>query len=145
MSISMLFIIVVVGAAAGWIADRFATGKGFGLSGDAIIGIVGAIAGVLAARRFGVALMPGIGGTVIHAAAGAIVLLAIARVSQSGFGRGASAGKPAPTPSTKPAAAKPAAKPAAAKPAFRSALRQAAAAAPVPAVRPERPEPRQGR
>ncbi|MTW18857.1 hypothetical protein GJ689_21910 [Rhodoplanes serenus] len=141
MSISMLFIIVVVGAAAGWIADRFATGKGFGLSGDAIVGIVGAIAGVLAARRFGVALMPGIGGTVIHAAAGAIVLLAIARVSQSGFGRGASAGKPVPTPSTKPAAAKPAA----AKPAFRSALRQAAAAAPVPAVRPERPEPRQGR
>lgn len=122
MSISMLFIIVVVGAAAGWIADRFATGKGFGLSGDAIVGIVGAIAGVLAARRFGVALMPGVGGTVIHAAAGAIVLLAIARVSQSGFGGGASSAKAA---APKPTVAK--------------------SAASTPVFRPERPAPRQGR
>lgn len=88
LSLPLLAIVLVVGAGAGWIADRFATGKGFGTAGDAAVGVVGAVVGVLAARRFGVAMMPGTAGLFIHAAAGAIVLLALARVSQSGRGLG---------------------------------------------------------
>jgi uncharacterized membrane protein YeaQ/YmgE (transglycosylase-associated protein family) len=86
LSLSFLAVVVVVGAGAGWIADRFATGKGFGTAGDAAVGVIGAFAGVWAARHFGVAMMPGNAGIAIHAAAGAIVLLALARVSQSGLG-----------------------------------------------------------
>jgi uncharacterized membrane protein YeaQ/YmgE (transglycosylase-associated protein family) len=122
LSLQFLAIVLVVGAGAGWIADRLATGKGFGTAGDAVVGVIGAFAGVWAARHFGVAVMPGNAGLVIHAAAGAIVLLALARVSQGGFSLGSKADAPA-----KPAAAKKAAAPVAEGP------------------RPVRPEPRTGR
>lgn len=103
LSLPLLAIVLLVGAGAGWIADRFASGKGFGTAGDAVVGVVGAFVGVLAARRFGVAVMPGMAGIFIHAAAGAIVLLALARVSQSGLSLG-SAKAAAPAKKAAPAA-----------------------------------------
>ncbi|WP_296519340.1 GlsB/YeaQ/YmgE family stress response membrane protein [Rhodoplanes sp.] len=65
------------------------------MAGDAVVGVIGAFAGVWAARHFGVAVMPGNAGLVIHAAAGAIVLLALVRVSQGGLSLGSKAAAPA--------------------------------------------------
>jgi uncharacterized membrane protein YeaQ/YmgE (transglycosylase-associated protein family) len=42
MSTEQLIILLVVGAIAGWIAGQIMRGRGFGLIGDIIIGIIGA-------------------------------------------------------------------------------------------------------
>ncbi len=36
---------IVVGAIAGWVAGKLIRGKGFGLIGDIIVGIIGALVG----------------------------------------------------------------------------------------------------
>jgi transposase InsO family protein len=47
MSIESLFIIVVVGIVAGWLAGHFVQGTGFGVLGDLVIGVIGAFIGRL--------------------------------------------------------------------------------------------------
>ena len=67
-----LLIFIVIGAAAGWLAGIFMKGKGFGLLGNVIIGIVGAIAGGL---LFG---LLGLVGSIVTAIVGAAILLLLA-------------------------------------------------------------------
>ena len=63
-----IIIMLVIGAVAGWLAGLIYTGAGFGLVGNIIVGILGAIiAGYLH--------FSGIGGQIISAAIGAIILL----------------------------------------------------------------------
>ena len=45
MDITSLVIFLVIGALAGWIAGTIMKGRGFGLLGNVIVGIVGAILG----------------------------------------------------------------------------------------------------
>src|SRR5271165_1202948 len=49
-----LLVILVVGIIAGWLAGKIIRGNGFGLVGDAAIGIVGALIGVWLLHRLGV-------------------------------------------------------------------------------------------
>jgi uncharacterized membrane protein YeaQ/YmgE (transglycosylase-associated protein family) len=70
-----LLVILVVGIIAGWLAGRIIRGNGFGLVGDAAIGIVGALIGDWLLHRLGVHFGSGIIGLVINATLGAIVLL----------------------------------------------------------------------
>ncbi len=74
---------IIVGLIAGWLAGEVMRGSGFGLLGDIIIGIVGALlGGFLATALFHVAApLTGINiTTIVIAFLGAVVLLAILRL-----------------------------------------------------------------
>ena len=70
-----IIIMLLIGAIAGWLAGQIVEGFGFGLIGNIVVGILGAIiAGFLfpAFLPFG-----GIVGAIISATLGAIILLVI--------------------------------------------------------------------
>jgi uncharacterized membrane protein YeaQ/YmgE (transglycosylase-associated protein family) len=80
-------VILVVGLIAGWLAGKVVRGNGFGLVGDAAIGIVGALIGDWLLHRLGIHFVSGIIGLTINATIGAIVLLLALRVTgASGWG-----------------------------------------------------------
>ena len=82
-----LLVILAVGIIAGWLAGKIIRGNGFGLVGDAAIGIVGALIGDWLLHRLGVHFGSGIIGLVINATIGAIVLLLPLRLmGASGWG-----------------------------------------------------------
>jgi uncharacterized membrane protein YeaQ/YmgE (transglycosylase-associated protein family) len=82
-----VMIILVVGILAGWLAGKVFKGNGFGLVGDAAIGIVGALIGDWLLHRFGIHFGAGFLGLVVNAAIGSIVLLLGLRlVGASGWG-----------------------------------------------------------
>jgi uncharacterized membrane protein YeaQ/YmgE (transglycosylase-associated protein family) len=82
-----LIVILVVGLVAGWLAGKIVRGNGFGLVGDAAIGIVGALIGDWLLPRLGVHFSSGVTGLVINAAIGAIMLLlALRLLGASGWG-----------------------------------------------------------
>jgi uncharacterized membrane protein YeaQ/YmgE (transglycosylase-associated protein family) len=68
-----LIIWLIVGAIAGWLAGQIMTGFGFGLVGNIVLGIVGAVVAGWLFPRFWP--MGGIPGAIIHAAIGAIIVL----------------------------------------------------------------------
>jgi uncharacterized membrane protein YeaQ/YmgE (transglycosylase-associated protein family) len=70
-----ILIMLVVGAVAGWLAGVIYSGAGFGLIGNIIVGILGAI--IAGALLPGFLHFPGIVGEIISAAIGAIILLAL--------------------------------------------------------------------
>lgn len=74
MGLESIIIFLVIGAVAGWLAGQIVKGHGFGLVGNIVVGIVGAfIAGwLLPMLNLG---LPGIIGSIIYAAIGAIILL----------------------------------------------------------------------
>ena len=68
-----LLIMLVIGAVAGWLAGVIYSGAGFGLVGNIIVGILGAI--IAGALLPGYLHFSGILGQIISAAIGAIILL----------------------------------------------------------------------
>ena len=69
---------LIIGAIAGWLAGQVMKGRGFGLLGNIILGIIGAVAGgYLLGTVLGISLGGGLIGTILTAAIGAVVLLAI--------------------------------------------------------------------
>ena len=83
-----LIVILVVGLVAGWLAGKVVRGNGFGLVGDAAIGIVGALIGDWLLHRLGISFRLRIFiGLIINATIGAIVLLLALRLTgASGWG-----------------------------------------------------------
>ena len=77
-----LIVILVVGLIAGWLAGKVVKGNGFGLVGDAAIGIVGALIGDWLLHRLGLHYEAGTIGLVINATIGAIVLLLVSPASK---------------------------------------------------------------
>ncbi len=74
---------IIVGLIAGWLAGELMRGSGFGLVGDIIVGIVGALlGGFLASALFNVPNpLSGINvGTILVAFLGSVVLIAILRL-----------------------------------------------------------------
>ena len=70
---------VVVGIAAGWIAGVVMKGRGLGLVGNLVVGVIGALVGGFLFRMMGVTA-GGLVGQIVIAAAGAIILLALVRL-----------------------------------------------------------------
>ena len=70
-----LFLLILIGAIAGWLAGQYMTGKGFGVVGDIITGVMGALIGGIFFEKTG--LLGGSGGIVglTAAATGAIICL----------------------------------------------------------------------
>ena len=45
---------VLIGMTAGWLAGQFMTGKGYGVVGDIIVGVIGALIGGILFERAGI-------------------------------------------------------------------------------------------
>jgi uncharacterized membrane protein YeaQ/YmgE (transglycosylase-associated protein family) len=73
---------IVVGLIAGWLAGQVMKGGGYGLVGDIVVGVVGAlVGGFLAGVIFGGDYISGINvTTIIVAFLGAVVLIAVVRM-----------------------------------------------------------------
>jgi uncharacterized membrane protein YeaQ/YmgE (transglycosylase-associated protein family) len=73
---------LVVGLVAGWLAGQITRGYGFGVVGDIIVGVLGAmVGGFLAAFFFGGDYVTGINlGTILVSVIGAVVLIGVVRL-----------------------------------------------------------------
>ena len=69
-----LILTLVIGALAGWLAGKFMKGKGFGILGNIIVGVIGAVVGGFLFGLLGVSA-GGMIGSLVTATIGAIVLL----------------------------------------------------------------------
>lgn len=87
MTLAALLIWLLVGFVSGWLAS-LVMGRGFGVIGDVIIGILGAFLGSYLFKELGVRVpLKGIPGTIFVAFVGAMVLILILRVLASAFRR----------------------------------------------------------
>jgi len=75
---------IIIGGLAGWIAGALVKGGGFGLIGDIIIGIIGAVIGGYLAGLLGISIGTGIIGSLITAIIGAALLLFVVRLFKRG-------------------------------------------------------------
>jgi uncharacterized membrane protein YeaQ/YmgE (transglycosylase-associated protein family) len=71
---------LIVGLVAGWLAGMLVKGGGFGLIGDLVVGVIGAILGGWLFSAFGASAGGGLLGSIIVATIGAVVLLFIVRL-----------------------------------------------------------------
>ena len=71
---------LIVGLVAGWLAGVLVKGGGFGVVGDIVIGVIGAILGGWLFSTFGAAPGGGLLGSIFVATIGAVVLLVVVRV-----------------------------------------------------------------
>lgn len=77
MSAESILVILVVGIVAGWLAGKVVRGTGFGLIGDLLVGIAGALVASLLFPRLGISLGSGLLSEILFSAIGAIILLLI--------------------------------------------------------------------
>ncbi|MEA2344604.1 MAG: hypothetical protein QOF63_2773 [Thermoanaerobaculia bacterium] len=71
---------LIIGAIAGWLAGLVMKGRGFGLLGDIIVGIIGAFLGGWLFGKLGVGFGGGLAGSLIVAFLGAVILLFLVRL-----------------------------------------------------------------
>ena len=71
---------LAIGLVAGWLAGVFVKGRGFGVLGDILVGIVGAELGGWIYSQLGVAATYGFASTVLMAFVGAVALLVIIKL-----------------------------------------------------------------
>ena len=69
------FWLILIGIAAGWLAEQFMTREGFGLIGDSIIGVIGALIGGVFIEKTGIFAGSGFSGSMVVATIGAFVFL----------------------------------------------------------------------
>ena len=77
-----IIVACVIGAIAGWLAGLLVQGTGFGLVGDIVVGILGALIAGFLFPVLGITLTLGGGvlGAIILAFIGAVILLVIVRL-----------------------------------------------------------------
>tara|TARA_R110000744_G_scaffold111245_1_gene209506 strand:- start:237 stop:488 length:252 start_codon:yes stop_codon:yes gene_type:complete len=76
MDIRELFIFLAIGAFAGWLAGTLMKGRGFGLLGNIVVGVIGAVLGGFVFNFLGISA-GGLIGAIVTATAGAALLLFI--------------------------------------------------------------------
>lgn len=76
---------IVVGLVAGWLAGQLMRGGGYGLVGNIIVGVLGAVVGGFLFKSLGASMGGGLLGSIIVATIGAVVMLFVVRL----FSRGA--------------------------------------------------------
>jgi uncharacterized membrane protein YeaQ/YmgE (transglycosylase-associated protein family) len=72
-----LLIFLLVGAVAGWLAGLIVRGFGFGLIGNIVVGIIGALFAGYLFPRLGIGLPAGMIGEILSAVVGAVIVLVI--------------------------------------------------------------------
>ena len=68
---------LVIGAIAGWLAGLIVRGAGFGLIGNIVVGIIGALVAGWLLPQLHVELAVGMLGSIVDATIGAVVVLVI--------------------------------------------------------------------
>ena len=76
-----IFWFLLIGLAAGWLAGQIMGGGGFGLVGDLVVGVIGALLGGFLFDLFGLHAI-GLLGNLVMTTVGAIVLIALLRVGK---------------------------------------------------------------
>jgi uncharacterized membrane protein YeaQ/YmgE (transglycosylase-associated protein family) len=71
---------LIIGAVAGWLAGSLVKGGGFGLIGDIVVGIIGAVLGGWLAGLVGLHIGSGLISSLITATLGAVILIFILRL-----------------------------------------------------------------
>ena len=71
---------IVIGLVAGWLAGQFVKGGGFGVIGDIIVGVLGALLGGFLFSSLGLSAGGGLVGSLIVATIGAVLLIFILRL-----------------------------------------------------------------
>ena len=66
---------ILIGLVAGWLAGQLVKGGGFGMLGDIIVGVIGALLGGFLFSALGLSSGGGLLGSLIVATIGAVVLL----------------------------------------------------------------------
>ena len=85
MSNEGILVILFVGLIAGWLAGKVVRGTGFGIIGDIIVGIAGALVASLLFPRLGIHLGTGLVSEIVYSAIGAVLLLLIVRLLRGRF------------------------------------------------------------
>ncbi|MDX2045156.1 MAG: GlsB/YeaQ/YmgE family stress response membrane protein [Chitinophagaceae bacterium] len=76
---------IIIGGVAGWLAGLIMKGEGFGLIGNIIIGILGALIGGWLAGEMGIRIGRGLGGRLLVSTGGAVVLLFLINLVRKGI------------------------------------------------------------
>jgi uncharacterized membrane protein YeaQ/YmgE (transglycosylase-associated protein family) len=71
---------ILIGLIAGWLAGQIMKGGGFGVIGDIVVGVVGALLGGYLFGALGISAGGGMLGSIIVATIGAVVLIFILRL-----------------------------------------------------------------
>ncbi len=79
MTLTGLIIFLLIGAVAGWLAGQIMRSGGFGILGNIVIGVIGALIGARLFGELGIAA-GGLVGSIIAATVGAVILLAPIRL-----------------------------------------------------------------
>ena len=75
MDLQQTIVFLVIGAIAGWLAGQILKGGGFGLLGNIIVGILGAVVGGWLFKMFNISIGGEWLGPIVTATVGALVLL----------------------------------------------------------------------
>jgi uncharacterized membrane protein YeaQ/YmgE (transglycosylase-associated protein family) len=79
-----LLVILFVGLVAGWLAGKVVRGTGFGIIGDIVVGIAGALVASFLFPKLGIHIGTGLISEIIYSAIGAIILLLLVRLVRGG-------------------------------------------------------------
>ena len=79
-----ILVILCVGLVAGWLAGKIVRGTGFGIIGDILVGIAGALVASLLFPKIGIHLATGLISEIVYSAIGAIILLLVVRLVRTG-------------------------------------------------------------
>jgi uncharacterized membrane protein YeaQ/YmgE (transglycosylase-associated protein family) len=79
-----IVVFLILGIIAGWLASKIVEGTGYGLIGDMVIGVIGALIGGSLLPVLGIDRRPGIISAIVTAFIGAIFLLVILRLVRGG-------------------------------------------------------------
>jgi len=75
--------LLVVGLVAGWLAGKIMKGAGYGLVGDLVVGVLGAVVGGWLFGLLGIGAW-GLFGSIVVATVGALILLYLVRMVKRG-------------------------------------------------------------
>ena len=79
-----ILVILFVGLLAGWLAGKIVRGTGFGIIGDILVGIAGALLASLLFPKLGIRIGTGLVSEIVYSTIGAIILLLIVRLVRTG-------------------------------------------------------------
>ncbi|MGY3294974.1 putative membrane protein YeaQ/YmgE (transglycosylase-associated protein family) [Bradyrhizobium sp. LM3.6] len=72
-----LLVILFVGLVAGWLAGKVVRGTGFGIIGDIVVGIAGALVASFLFPKLGIHIGTGLISEIVYSAIGAVILLLV--------------------------------------------------------------------
>ena len=77
-----IILALLIGAVAGWLAGKLVSGGGFGLVGNVVVGVVGAVIARWILPQLGFGMGGGVIAQTLHATLGAVVLLVLIRLDK---------------------------------------------------------------